>query len=71
MEEMLSPLIPRVVQLSLRQGEMSAAYAIPAVSGGLMLVGVVMQAFVLLELEGGTFKACVLNMLLKSFQTEK
>lgn len=35
---------------------MSAARAIPAISGGLILVAAVMEAFVLLEVEGDTFK---------------
>lgn len=47
---------------------MSAARAIPAISGGLILVGVVMQAFVLLELEGDIFKWYILNVLFKNFQ---
>ena len=56
LEEMLSVRIPPIGQQHLQEGKMSAARAIRAISGGLILVGVVMQAFVLLQLEGDTFK---------------
>lgn len=53
---MLSVHIPPVMQQPLQEGKMFAARVIPAISGGLILVGVVMLAFVLLELEGHAFK---------------
>jgi len=53
---MLSVRILPVVQQPFQKGKMSVARAIPTISDGLILVGVVMQAFVLLELEGNTFK---------------
>lgn len=41
-----------IVQPPCQEGKMPATHAIPAISGRLILVGVVMQAFALLELEG-------------------
>lgn len=67
-KQMRSVHIPPVVQQLFQEGKMSAARAIPAISGGLKLVGVVTQAFVLLELEGDTFKWYLLNVLFKNFQ---
>lgn len=68
---MLSVRIPPIVQQPLQEGKMSAARAIPAISGELILVAVVMQAFVLLEVEGDTFKWYILNVLFKNFQVNK
>lgn len=52
LEEMLSAHILGIVQPPCQEGKISAAHAIPAISGRLIFVGVVIQAFVLLELEG-------------------
>lgn len=52
LEEMLSAHAFGIVQPPCQEGKMSATHAIPAISSRLILVGVVMQAFVLLELEG-------------------
>lgn len=47
LEEMLSAHVPGIVQPPCQEGKISAAHAVSAISGRLVL-----QAFVLLELEG-------------------
>lgn len=49
---MLSAHAPTILQPPCQEGKMFAAHAIPAISCRFILVGVVMQAFFLLELEG-------------------
>lgn len=51
-KKMLSAHALGIVQPPCQEGKMSAAHAIPAISGRFILVGVVMQVFVLLEREG-------------------